>query len=123
MPGLRVHAYEGDALGGYSGWQASSHWGIHSKRAVIDRQIVMLGTYNIDPRSANLNSELMLVCYDAPDLAAEVVSSINARIAQSQVVVDGNQSHHDNLIGEADGGAVFSMFAVMPVANLFNFLL
>ena len=37
-------------------------WGLHSKRGVIDGDTTLLGTYNIDPRSANLNSELMVVC-------------------------------------------------------------
>src|SRR4029079_15832086 len=46
----------------------TTRWGVHSKRGVIDGETTLLGTYNIDPRSANLNSELMLVCRGQKDL-------------------------------------------------------
>ena len=38
---------------------------IHSKSMVIDRKIVYIGSFNVDPRSANLNTECGLVIYDA----------------------------------------------------------
>ena len=67
-------------------------WGLHAKRGVIDGDTTLLGTYNIDPRSANLNSELMLVCRGQKELAAEVLASIAAREAASG---QGHRARHD----------------------------
>ena len=40
---------------------------------VIDETWVMVGTFNLDPRSANLNTECITL-FDAPALAAEALS-------------------------------------------------
>ncbi len=48
---------------------------IHAKTMVIDGRIVFIGTFNLDPRSANLNTEVgMLV--DSPEIARQVSASI-----------------------------------------------
>ena len=38
---------------------------LHAKSAVIDGRLVLVGSYNIDPRSENLNTEVMTVADDA----------------------------------------------------------
>jgi cardiolipin synthase C len=50
----------------------SSHASLHAKALVIDRSVVLLGSMNMDPRSANLNSEIGLVLR-SPALAAQLV--------------------------------------------------
>ncbi|NUM58460.1 MAG: hypothetical protein HUU56_07500 [Bdellovibrionaceae bacterium] len=83
---LSVPAYEKDAL-----------WGLHSKRAVIDGKITMIGTYNVDPRSTNLNNEMVFICHDNPELANRVIQDIQNRIKHSaQLGPDGKP------IGEFD---------------------
>lgn len=48
---------------------------IHAKSMVIDDETVFVGTFNLDPRSANLNTEVgMLVV--SPELARQVTASI-----------------------------------------------
>lgn len=42
----------------------SSRSSLHAKALVIDRNIVLVGSMNMDPRSANLNSEIGLVLRD-----------------------------------------------------------
>jgi len=71
--GLTLSAYGGKPLPAQSTdlGGGTPRWGLHAKRAVIDGETTLLGTYNIDPRSANLNSELMLVCRGQRALAAE----------------------------------------------------
>ncbi|MBK8206595.1 MAG: cardiolipin synthase [Planctomycetes bacterium] len=49
--GVKVHRYEGGML--------------HTKAIVIDRQIAMFGSVNLDMRSFYLNYEISLVVYDA----------------------------------------------------------
>lgn len=39
-------------------------FGLHAKSMVIDQRIAVIGTFNLDPRSANLNTECMAVIYD-----------------------------------------------------------
>jgi putative cardiolipin synthase len=44
---------------------------LHAKTYVIDHKILVIGSMNLDPRSANLNTELALVIH-SPPLAAQV---------------------------------------------------
>lgn len=39
-------------------------FGLHAKSMVVDREISVIGTFNLDPRSANLNTECIAVIYD-----------------------------------------------------------
>ncbi|HNF80883.1 MAG TPA: phospholipase D-like domain-containing protein, partial [Cyclobacteriaceae bacterium] len=36
-------------------------FGLHAKSMIIDSEIVVVGTFNLDPRSANLNTECVTV--------------------------------------------------------------
>ena len=38
-----------------------SYLGLHAKTMVIDEKIVMVGSFNLDPRSANLNTECIVI--------------------------------------------------------------
>ena len=38
---------------------------LHAKTMVVDRNVVYVGTYNLDPRSENLNTEVGVVIHDA----------------------------------------------------------
>ncbi len=40
-------------------------FGLHAKSIVIDRKIAVIGTFNLDPRSANLNTECIAVIHDS----------------------------------------------------------
>jgi putative cardiolipin synthase len=124
--GLTLSAYSGKPLreqstdvGGGSG-----RWGVHSKRGVIDGETTLVGTYNIDPRSANLNSELMFVCRGQKELAAEMLRSIAAREAMSGRVIDrGTIVHRSALLGDSPLTQRLRFLLEMPIANLFDFLL
>jgi len=48
---------------------------IHAKTMVIDSNIVFIGTYNLDPRSQNLNTEVGIIV-NQPDLASFVQEKI-----------------------------------------------
>jgi putative cardiolipin synthase len=123
--GLTLSAYGGGPLPGQStDLGGSERWGVHSKRGVIDGDTTLLGTYNIDPRSANLNSELMFVCRGQRDLAAEVLGSIAAREAASARVIDrGRIVARSALLGASPLTQRLRFLLEMPIANLFDFLL
>ena len=48
---------------------------IHAKTMVVDGESLFIGTYNLDPRSENLNTEIGLLLYNKP-LARKVEKSI-----------------------------------------------
>jgi putative cardiolipin synthase len=124
--GLTLSAYNGAALPSQSTnlLGGTPRWGVHSKRGVIDGETTLLGTYNIDPRSANLNSELMLVCRGQKDLAAEVLASIAAREAASARVIErGTIVRRNALLGDSPLSHRMRFLLELPIANLFDFLL
>jgi putative cardiolipin synthase len=55
------------------GAPGSSAVRLHGKLAVVDRERVLIGSMNMDPRSARLNTEVGLLI-DSPSLAAEVLA-------------------------------------------------
>lgn len=48
---------------------------LHAKSLVVDGETVFIGTFNLDPRSANLNTEVGVLTHD-PKLAGQVEASI-----------------------------------------------
>ena len=50
-------------------------FGLHAKSMVIDDEIVFIGTFNLDPRSANLNTEVGMMARNR-ELARQVAFSI-----------------------------------------------
>ena len=53
---------------------------LHAKSMVIDNRIIFIGTFNLDPRSANLNTEVGALI-DSPELARQLTASIERDIA------------------------------------------
>ncbi len=58
---------------------------LHAKSAVFDRKIGTVASFNLDPRSARLNSELLVITHD-PKKAAELEASIMKHVANSKLV-------------------------------------
>ena len=57
----------------------------HAKSAVIDGRIALVGSYNVDPRSQNLNTEVMAAAYDE-DAARELLESMDLHLENSWMV-------------------------------------
>lgn len=54
-------------------------FGLHAKSMVIDRETVVVGTFNLDPRSANLNTECFVMAKDTK-LATGVLKLLEAEL-------------------------------------------
>ena len=52
----------------WSPLSGKSRAGLHAKAMVVDRRWVVVGSYNLDPRSADINTELALLV-DSPAFA------------------------------------------------------
>lgn len=64
---------------------------LHSKTLVFDRRHVLVGSFNLDPRSIHYNSEIGILI-DSPKLASRVAEAIEADVAPEnswRVVTDG----------------------------------
>jgi phosphatidylserine/phosphatidylglycerophosphate/cardiolipin synthase-like enzyme len=55
---------------------------LHAKSMVVDGRVVLVGSYNLDPRSQNLNAEAMCVAQDE-GLARELLASIDRHAANA----------------------------------------
>jgi putative cardiolipin synthase len=61
-------------------WQGDSMAGLHTKAMVFDRESVFIGSFNLDPRSAVLNTEAGLYV-DSPELAEQVLAYMDEGIS------------------------------------------
>ena len=71
-------------------FSGSSRGRLHAKLAVIDREVVLLGSLNLDPRSARRNTELG-VAIDSPALAREALRLLEAMKSEAYGVRLGAQ--------------------------------
>ena len=101
----------------------SNRWGLHAKRAVIDSKHTLVGTYNIDPRSANLNSEVLIACNNHEEIAKATLENMNQRRSQSSPLFQKKKSAWSVLTEKASTTQVVQLIAAFPLAWLFNFLL
>ena len=53
---------------------SKAHLALHGKAAVFDRKTVFIGSFNLDPRSMNLDTEIVLVV-QSPQLAAQFLDA------------------------------------------------
>jgi putative cardiolipin synthase len=77
-------------VGGSTGSGASS---LHAKTFSVDDARVFIGSFNFDPRSARLNTELGFVI-DSPALAMEVARAFTERIPLRAYRVRLSESEH-----------------------------
>ena len=66
---------------GFAGRSGSSASSLHAKTFSVDRARVFVGSFNFDPRSANLNTE-MGILIDSPALAQRIASSFETGIPE-----------------------------------------
>ena len=69
-------------------WEFHGDWSIHTKSVLIDHDLSLIGSFNFDPRSAYLDTELMVAVY-SEGLNEQLAANMDARWAQSLQVQDG----------------------------------
>jgi putative cardiolipin synthase len=63
----QVDARSGEIVGGLpAADNPETVFGLHAKSMVVDSRIACIGTFNLDPRSENLNTEVAVVIHDEP---------------------------------------------------------
>ncbi len=88
---------------------------IHAKTMVIDSNILFIGTFNFDPRSANLNTEIGVLIKN-PKLAAQVEQTILTDMKQenSWNTTEGNPDNYAPL-GKKIKTSFWKLFPLEPL--------
>ena len=92
------------STGGSSG-VGSSEASLHAKTFAVDRARVFIGSFNFDPRSANLNTELGFVI-ESPVLARSVAEVFDQRMPARAYEVRRSRSGALQWIEQADGQTI-----------------
>lgn len=117
-------AYAGDkqrlvALG-VELWETMGDESLHTKAAVIDGATAVVGSFNLDPRSERLNTELALVI-DDPALAAELTATMDGHLAAAaRIGPDGRPEGYDERYPGVSRCKVWKMRLMRPLAALFR---
>ncbi len=81
--GLEIHEYRPDpaiqeqVMQRYAALRAEAPvFALHAKTMVVDGEAVYIGTYNLDPRSENLNTEVGVIIHDAGQARAVAAAII-----------------------------------------------
>jgi cardiolipin synthase C len=90
---------------------------LHAKSLVFDRKSVFIGSFNLDPRSQALNTEIG-VMIDSPEIAGQVGELMDEGVAPGSayhVTLDGN----DNLVWSTENNEGKVQYYTDPETNLF----
>lgn len=123
--GLMPYIYKGNIPENYATYTdeiKQARFGVHAKTFVFDNKDVVIGTFNFDPRSANINTEMTISCENNPELAKIVTEDIESRIKESVLLdsrtkVDEMELYNTSLLKK------ISYFALKIPADIFDFLL
>ncbi|MEJ8811671.1 phospholipase D family protein [Variovorax ureilyticus] len=77
-----VRRDDGSWMPGGSGGSGSSGSSLHAKTFGVDEERIFVGSFNFDPRSARLNTELGIII-DSPELAASMAEIFEKRVPLS----------------------------------------
>lgn len=86
---------------------------LHAKSMVIDDRIVFIGTFNLDPRSANLNTEVG-VLVDNDELARQLTASIERDIRPENSWRTTSEFNPDSEVGRGKRFRVW-IYSVLPI--------
>src|SRR6185295_6197007 len=105
--GVEIYELRPDSTVQYLRWSgpsAGSRAGLHAKAMVVDRRYVVVGSYNLDPRSADINTELALLV-DSPRFA-EMIAEFFEEGVKPENSYHVTLDHGRLLWTTSDGGAV-----------------
>lgn len=97
-------------------------YSMHTKSILIDGEIGVFGSFNVDPRSAYIDTELMLAVYSQP-LAQLLEDNMNTLLAQSAPVNDQAAALWPDVPHkEASWSKLAAIYLLSPFVSLFRFL-
>ena len=111
--GVEVYELRADAGNLKPRWwlmAGRSRASLHTKAVVVDRQIVVIGSFNFDPRSASINTEVVVII-NSPEFADQVLSYMETGVQPAnsyRLELESDESGTERLvwITETDGEEV-----------------
>jgi putative cardiolipin synthase len=94
------------------------HACIHAKTYVIDQEKVLVSSYNLDPRSANLNTEVGLVIYDN-NVALAIEKSIRRDMANQNSWTIGKRKKVP--VTSWFSGIIDDIMKIIPIIDVWPF--
>lgn len=115
--GTRPESYEvlEDQAGG-------ARFGVHAKTFIFDHKDVVIGTFNVDPRSANYNSEMIVSCENNVELADAVQKDIDSRLDGS-IHLNSRAAINEAEFYQIGFGKKLVYYIMKGPANWFDYLL
>ncbi|PMG79181.1 phospholipase [Shewanella sp. 10N.286.51.B7] len=126
--GVKIYEVKGSPTEKKSSWKGSSRSSLHAKTFVIDEDMVFVGSFNFDPRSALINTEMGIVI-ESQQLAKDMVAGLTESAvskAYELAIEDGDLVWIDNTDGKviyAEPGAGFwrkffaDFLALLPIES------
>lgn len=99
-------------------WEYLGPESLHAKTAVMDRTVAVVGSFNLDPRSQRLNTELAVVV-DDPGWAGDLVTSMDGHLAQAvRIDRDGRPIGYDTRYPNVGCGKIWKLRFMRLLAPL-----
>lgn len=98
---------------------STSHASLHAKAYVLDRSILVIGSMNLDPRSASLNTELALVIH-SPTVAGEVAALFDKGVQPANVYRVTLDPAGEKLIWTTEDNGQLHTYSSDPDAGLYR---
>lgn len=97
-------------------WEYYGTESLHAKTAVLDGSVAVVGSFNLDPRSQRLNTELAVVV-DNVAWAGELRVTMDRHLAESaQIGPDGRPIGFDERYPKAGCGKKLKLYMLRPLA-------
>ena len=97
-------------------------FGVHAKTLIFDNKDVVIGTFNIDPRSANYNSEMTITCENNVEFASAVQKDIDTRI-EASINLDSKAKIKEAEFYQIKFGKMLHYYLYKGIPYIFGFLL
>ena len=107
--GVKLYEYRADrASGGSQNWEGGSRseGNLHTKAFLVDRRVFFLGSFNMDPRSALINTELGVII-DSDEIGGAMGTAADAALPFSTYEVSLNENGSLRWTGYDDNGEPF----------------
>lgn len=97
----------------------SSGSSLHAKTFAIDKKRVFVGSFNFDPRSANLNTELGFVIH-SPTLAQDISNIFDNQVPDSSYQVILDKDNKQKWLERTEDSSTVKTHTTEPGTNLFS---
>lgn len=123
--GLESYIFKGGVPENYSTMTeeiSGARFGVHAKSFVFDKKDVIIGTFNFDPRSANLNTEMTVSCDNNPELAKIVLDDIEGRM-KGAIYLDSAETVDEAQFYNTGFWKKVAYYLFKVPSNMFDYLL